>query len=66
MTLTTRQPGQPIDAPADDYLIEGHGEDAPPTVALRVVWGLQILLIVVLAAISFAVFWLVGEMLHLF
>ena len=52
--------------PADDYLVEGATEPETPSAALRVVHGLQVVLVIVLAALSFAVFWLVGTILNLF
>ena len=57
----------PVEAggPADDYLVEGDAAVAPPSTAVRIVHGLQIVLIVILAALSFAIFWLVGLMLDI-
>ena len=53
------------DGPADDYLVEGDTAAAGPSAALRIVHGLQIVLIVIMAALSFAIFWLVGLMFNI-
>jgi hypothetical protein len=52
--------------PDDDYLVE---EDEPSfrvTVALQVVKFLQVLLVFLMAALSLAVFWLLGTLLNIF
>jgi hypothetical protein len=63
-TLAMRQDAEPISGQADDYLVEGDTE-VQPTPALRAVQGLQFLVVVVLAVLSFAVFWLVGVLLNI-
>lgn len=65
MTMTTRDP-ETTDIRTDDYHVEGDADEGRPTVGLRIVWGLQILLIIVLAILSFAVFFVVGQLLNLF
>jgi hypothetical protein len=50
----------------DDYLVIGDVEPDRPSVAVRIVHGLQVLLILLMAVLSFAVFWVVGLMLHIF
>jgi len=63
--LTMRPQAQPIDEPPDDYLVEGDEEpDRQPTGA-RVIQGLQVLLIAILAVLSLAVFWLIAMMLNI-
>jgi hypothetical protein len=57
---------EPGGVPADDYMVEGDRTYQPPSVGGRVVHGLQILLIVILAVLSFAVFWLIGLMFNIF
>ena len=62
MAVTMRQDAEPV--PLDDYHVEGHGDDSPHTVGTRVIHSLQILMILMIAALSFAIFWVVGLMLH--
>ena len=50
----------PIGPLSDDYLVDGTEEPARPSTAAQVVHFLQIVLILVMAVLSFAIFWLVG------
>ena len=50
----------PTGLPADDYLIETDAEPQGPDAVDRVVHVLQVVLIFVVAILSFAVFWLTG------
>jgi hypothetical protein len=61
----TRRGVEPISPRSDDYHIEGEDAGDRPSHAARVVQGFQIVLIVVLAVLSFAVFWLIGLMLNI-
>jgi hypothetical protein len=47
----------------DDYLVEGEELPDQPSIAARVVRTLQFVLIIVLAALSLAVFWLFATIL---
>ncbi|HXC26511.1 MAG TPA: hypothetical protein VNV38_01045 [Stellaceae bacterium] len=50
---------EPIGVP-DDYLIEGESIDDRPSTAARVVHALEILLIVVVAALVLTIVWVLG------
>ena len=50
---------------SDDYHVEGDAAADQPSTAMRIVHGMQIVLIFVLAVLSFAVFWLIGLMLNI-
>lgn len=74
LTLSRRRdalPMQPAEGPqlshepADDYFIDGREIDDRPSVAARVVHGLEILLIVVMAALVLAIVWVLGVVLNL-
>jgi hypothetical protein len=60
-----RNAGPVSPLPPDDYHVEGETQTEQPTVAARIVHGLQIALIIVLTVLSFAVFWLIGLMLNI-
>ena len=62
---TTEQPAA-VAIARDDYLVMGDPEPDRPGVGARIVHGLQILLILVLAVLSFAIFWVVGLLLNVF
>jgi hypothetical protein len=66
MALTLRRDVEPISPPTDDYLVEGEEESNRPTAGAQVVRVLQILLILVLAALSLAVFWVLGLLFNIF
>ena len=67
MTLSMRRNVDPIGPPRnDDYLVEGDQEIAQPSTAARLVQTLQVLLILVMAVLSFAVFWLLGLLFNIF
>lgn len=51
--------------PADDYFIDGGEIDGRPSTAARVVHALEILLIAVMAALVFAIVWVLGVVLNL-
>jgi xanthine/CO dehydrogenase XdhC/CoxF family maturation factor len=62
MALTVR----PVDERPDDYLVLAD-DTAPRTpISVRFLHGLQILLVVVIAALSLAVFWLIALMFGIF
>ena len=61
-----RREADPAGLPADDYLVEGEQEPERPPATLRIVQALQIVLVLVLAALSLAIFWLIGLMLNIF
>jgi hypothetical protein len=61
-----RRDVDPIAPRKDDYLVEGEQQLEGPTVGARVIHGLQIITIIVIAALSLAVFWVVGLILHIF
>lgn len=56
----------PVDLPPDDYLIEGEDLPAPLPKAARLVQTLQVVLILIIAALSLAIFWLMGLALNIF
>jgi hypothetical protein len=65
-TLTMRRDVDPIrPRAADDYLVEGDQQVDQPSTAARLIQTLQIVLIVVLAVLSLAVFWLLGLLLNI-
>ena len=53
---------EPVD---DDYLIEDDETSTRPSAMLQVVRLLQIVLVAILAVLSFAIFWLLGVMLNI-
>jgi hypothetical protein len=64
--MTLRRDIDPvIPPPQDDYHVEGHGAILPPSVGIRIIYALQILMILALAALSFAIFWVVGVVLNI-
>jgi hypothetical protein len=65
MALAMRRDAASGDTATDDYLIVGEEEDERPSAGTRIVHGLQFVLILVLAALSLAVFWLIGMMLNI-
>jgi hypothetical protein len=65
MALSLRRKVEPITPPTDDYQVEGEAAPARATTGAQVVHVLQVLLIVVLALLSFAVFWLIGLLLNI-
>jgi hypothetical protein len=50
----------------DDYLVETGAEPARPPVLLQIVRLLQVILFLAIAALSFAIFWMVGLILGIF
>jgi hypothetical protein len=66
MAETTVPPGHEQGGVPDDYLIERDGRRARISVGARIVWVLRALLIVIMAAASLALFWVVGSMIGLF
>lgn len=62
MTLTTgRQTlAGPSSEPSDDYVIETETERPRPPVSLQILRFFQAILIIAIAILSFAVFWMVG------
>ncbi|MBV8776718.1 MAG: hypothetical protein JO032_13595 [Alphaproteobacteria bacterium] len=52
--------------PASDYLVVGRDEPDPPGIGARIVYGLQIVVILLIALLSFAIFWVVGLLLNIF
>ena len=73
LTLFRRRDALPMQAegpqlshePADDYFIDGGEIDDRPSTAARVVHALEILLIVVMAALVLAIVWVLGVVLNL-
>lgn len=63
MALTMRPEAERTDPRGDDYLVEGEGPSDKPAIGLQIVRVLQGLLIIVLALLSIAVFWMIGLML---
>ena len=61
-----RRAAEPIGPRDDDYLVEGSEEPMRPSVAAQIVQLMQVVLIVILAALSFTIFWLLAVMLNLF
>jgi hypothetical protein len=51
---------------ADDYLVEGEDEPAPPTIVDRLISLGQVVLIIVMAVLSLAVVWTLGVILNIF
>lgn len=66
MPLQTQRRANPAGAPADDYQVVGGPEPDRPGAGARIVHGLQIVVIILLAALSFAIFWVVGLILNVF
>ncbi|HTQ33981.1 MAG TPA: hypothetical protein VMI30_07415 [Stellaceae bacterium] len=58
--------GDPISPMSDDYLVEGTEEPARPSTGAQVAHFLQIVMIFVMAVLSFAIFWLVGIAFNIF
>jgi hypothetical protein len=50
----------------DDYIIERDDERTGPPVMTQIVSGFRMVMIVILAAASLALFWVVGTMIGLF
>jgi hypothetical protein len=65
MALTLRRDDEPISAPTDDYLVEGEEQPNRPTAGARIAHGLQIALIIALAVLSLAIFWVLGLMFNI-
>jgi hypothetical protein len=65
MPITPRT-GDMLIGPADDYHVEGVGAGERPSAGSRLIQGLQVAVIFVVAILSFAVFWLIGVMLNIF
>jgi hypothetical protein len=61
-----RRDVEPVAPRRDDYLVEGEREPEGPTVGARIIHGLQIITIIVIAALSLAIFWVIGLILHIF
>jgi hypothetical protein len=66
MPPAMQRQGNPISAPAGDYLVVGDTDPDRPGIGARIAYGLQIVLIIVLAVLSFAIFWVVGLLLNVF
>ncbi|HEY1796930.1 MAG TPA: hypothetical protein VGG57_12515 [Stellaceae bacterium] len=49
----------------DDYVIEREDERARPPVGAQIVSGVRFVLVLVLACVSLALFWVVGTMIGL-
>ena len=58
--------GDPIGPVSDDYLVEGTEEPARPSTGAQVAHFFQIVLIFVMAVLSFAIFWIVGVIFNIF
>jgi len=66
MPPAMRRDVDPIGGPADDYLVVGDTDPDRLGIGARIAYGLQIVLIIVLALLSFAIFWVVGLLLNVF
>jgi|HubBroStandDraft_4_1064222.scaffolds.fasta_scaffold2719110_1 hypothetical protein len=66
MAVTLRRDADPAGRPLDDYLVEGERQPDGPSIGARFIYGLQVALIIVMAVLSLAVFWLLGLWLNLF
>jgi hypothetical protein len=62
MTLTAR----PDDERPDDYLILADETESRTPLSVRLLQGLQFLLVLLIAALSLAVLWLIGMMFGIF
>ncbi len=56
----------PIATTADDYLIVGRDEPERPGFGTRIAYGLLFLIILVIAVLSFATFWVAALLLNIF
>ena len=68
MALSLRGNVDPVGPPRnDDYEVEGEEQIAPaPPSSARLIQTLQVLLILVMALLSFAIFWLLGLLFNIF
>jgi hypothetical protein len=66
MAVTLRREADPTGRPMDDYLVEGERQPAGPSIAARIVYVLQVALIIIMAVLSLAIFWTIGLWLELF
>jgi hypothetical protein len=69
MQTQTRQIADRVDpatVPAGDYLVVGRDEPDAPGIGARIAHGFMILMVLVLALVSFAIFWVVGLLLNIF
>ena len=66
MAVALRRNVDPIGPPSDDYLVEGEQLSDQPTTAAQIIQVLQVLVIVALAVLSLAVFWLLGVLFNIF
>ena len=61
MAMTPRQEAEPV----DDYHVEGREEVYLPTIGARIAYILRMLMVLVMAVLSFAIFWVVGLTLNI-
>ncbi len=66
MALAARRNDDAIASSRGDYVIVGDDETDRPTAGSRILHGLQIIMIIVLALLSFAIFWVLGLILNVF
>jgi hypothetical protein len=66
MALAARRNDDAIASSRGDYVIVGDDEADRPTAGSRILHGLQIIMIIVLAVLSFAIFWVIGLLLNVF
>jgi hypothetical protein len=68
MTLTTgrQELAGHSGEPSDDYIIETETERPRPPASLQIIRFLQAILIIAIAVLSFAVFWMVGLIIGVF
>jgi hypothetical protein len=52
--------------PGDDYFVESGARPVRPSASLRIIRFLQFILVVAIAALSFAICWLVGLIVGVF
>jgi hypothetical protein len=66
MALTLRRDAEPTGPLADDYLVEGDAAAEPTrTAGAQIAQALQVLLILVMAALSLGIFWLLALLLNI-
>jgi hypothetical protein len=62
MALTTR-PGETDREPIDDYRVEPHAGELTQPVSHHILAAVNAVLLIILAAVSFALFWIVATLL---
>jgi hypothetical protein len=65
MMALTMRPGEPSPQPIDDYNVQRHVGEATQPTTHHILATVNALLLLVLAAVSFALFWVVATLLGL-